>query len=237
MNIKTRVKVMKKYILTSVILLLTIGMANAQNCSTYYPFSEGTTTTITNYGKNEKVAAITQYVVTNIAQNGASEVATIQMRLSDKRGELISESNYDIVCTSDQISIDFNSMISPQMTQQFANMEYEVSGTNLNLPNVLTVGQSLEDANVHLEISVSGIPMNLDFAMTERKVSATETVTTPAGTFECDVIDYKIHMKMGMNQKGSARQWISPGVGLVKQEDYNNRGKVTSSSLLTAFQQ
>jgi hypothetical protein len=236
-SLKLENKAMKNTLLTIVFLLLSVCFVTAQNCSTFYPFSEGTSTTITTYGKNKKVAAVTQYLVTDVQSTGGSEVATMLMKMNDKRGSLIAESSYDIVCNGNQISIDFKSLISPQMTQQFANMEYEVSGTNLNLPNNLVVGQSLEDANVHLDISVSGIPMKMDVAMTERKVSATESVTTPAGTFDCFVIDYKIHMKMGMNQKGAAKQWIAEGVGLVKQEDYNNRGKVTSSSLLTALEQ
>lgn len=225
---------MKTTIITLLILLITLS-AWSQGCSKFYPFSEGTTSQITTTGKNGKVAAITNYHVSSVSQQGSAEVASMTVQMNDKRGELISESKYDMHCTGNAVSIDMNSMMSPQIFEQFKDAEMEVTGTNVVLPNDLVAGQKLPDANVHVKINLSGINMNMDVSMTDREVVGTESVTTPAGTFDCFVITYTSHLKMGVNQTGSAKQWISEGVGLVKHEDYNKRGKVTSSSLLTSF--
>jgi len=223
-----------KNILFIPVLIFTFFQGFCQStCSEFYPFTEGTTSQITTYNKKGKVAAITDFTVVSSTATSAS----MSSKLSDKRGELISESTYDILCSGNGISIDFKSMISPQITQQFNDMETEVSGTNLALPNNLEINQELPDADVHLEVNMAGIPMKMDFGMTDRKVIGKESVTTPAGTFECYVIAYAIDLKMGMRKTGSAKQWIAKGVGMVKQEDYNKKGKVTSSSLLTAFQE
>lgn len=42
-------------------------------------------------------------------------------------------------------------------------------------------------------------------------------------------------MKMGFKSTGTSKQWIAKEVGMVKQEEYNKKGKLMSSSQLTAF--
>lgn len=53
--------------------------------------------------------------------------------------------------------------------------------------------------------------------------------------FDCAVITNTSEFKMGMTKKGTAKQWFSKGVGIVKQEDYNGNGKLTSSCFLRVF--
>ena len=117
-------------------------------------------------------------------------------------------------------------------------MEYDISGTNLDLPNDLGVGQTLPDANMEMNISMSGINLTMNIITKDRTVEAEENITTPAGSFDCYVISYTSQMQMsmgGMNQVSTGKQWIAEGVGMVKNEDYNKKGKITSSSVLTAF--
>jgi hypothetical protein len=135
------------------------------------------------------------------------------------------------------ISFDFESMMNPMLFERFKDLEYDVSGKNLDLPNDLAVGQNLPDASVEMNISMSGININMNIKTTDRSVVARENITTPAGTFDCYAITYtsELKMSMGMNQTNKGKQWISEGVGMVKQEDYDEKGKVTGSSLLTKF--
>ncbi|MFT5942941.1 MAG: hypothetical protein ACI9Q4_002208, partial [Sediminicola sp.] len=35
----------------------------------------------------------------------------------------------------------------------------------------------------------------------------------------------------------SAKQWLAENIGMVKQENYNKKGKMTGGSILTAFNQ
>ncbi|WP_034259410.1 TapB family protein [Altibacter lentus] len=216
--------------------LFSMNFALAQTeCSKFYPFSEGVTSQITTYDKKGKTAAVVNYTVINVNNNGNAEVASVNSTIKDDKGALIAETTYDIICRDNMVSIDFKSMMNPQIFEQFGEMKYDISGTNIDLPNDLSVGQSLPDADMQMKIDMGGINMNMNVAMKDRKVIGKENVTTPAGTFDCFVISYTSEMKMGMNRRGTATQWIAEGVGMVKQEDYNNSGKVLSSSLLTAF--
>jgi len=42
-------------------------------------------------------------------------------------------------------------------------------------------------------------------------------------------------MKSVMNRVSTGKLWIAEGVGMVKQEDYNKKRKIVSSSILTVF--
>jgi hypothetical protein len=203
-------------------------------CSQYYPFNEGSTFQFTNYDKKGKTTGIVDYLVSNVNTLDGVEVATIASSVKDEKGEVLFESSYDITCENDQVSIDFNSLVNPQMMQQYQDFDVEVSGTNIDLPNNLSVGQELPDASMLMTINM-GIMMNFTVDITNRKVIAREDVTTSAGTFDCFVISYNSDIKMGFKRKGISKQWIAEGVGMVKQEEYNKKGKLVSSSKLTAY--
>lgn len=227
---------MIKTLIVSILLLpATLPAINAQSgCSKFYLFKEGTKAEITSYDKKGKIAGVVDYIVLNKAQTANGEVATMKSSVKDDKGKLIAETEYDLTCDGTKISIDYNSMVSPMMMEQFQNMEYDISGIDLEIPNNLSVGQELPDAEMNMKISMGGINMNLDLTITNRKVIAKEDVTTPAGTFNCFVITYDMTTKMGMAQTSNSKQWIAEGVGMVKQEDYQ-RGKLASSSVLTKF--
>jgi hypothetical protein len=225
----------KTFIISLLLLATVFPQANAQTgCSKFYPLKEGTKAELTSYDKKGKIAAVVDYTILNKTQTSEGEVATMKSSIKDDKGKLIAETEYDVTCDGTKISIDYNSMVSPMMMEQFQNMEYDISGVDLEIPNNLSVGQELPDAEMNMKISMSGINMNMDLTITNRKVIGKEDVTTPAGTFSCFVITYDMSTKMGMTQTSNSKQWIAEGVGMVKQEDYQ-RGKVSSSSVLTKF--
>lgn len=219
------------FYLAFLIFLFTISTWAQSSCGSYYPLERGTTSEITTYSKKGKIAAIT----TNTVINFTGAKATIESILKDKTNKVLTQTNFEVQCTADGVEIDIKSMLSPQLFDQFNGMETDIKGTNVKLPNTLTVGQTLPDAMMQMNINMSGIVMNMEVEMKNRKVVGTETITTPAGTFDCFVIEYTSLTKMGMSRTGKAKQWIAKNVGMVKQEDYNRNGKVTSNSLLTAF--
>ena len=219
------------YLLLSVLLGLQFSVAQ-NDCSKYYPFDEGTKFQITNYEKNDKVAGVVDYVVTSSTGNAA----TLSYEMRDDKGDIILTSQYGINCDNDGISIDFNSLAAPGMLSQYEDMEVDITGTNLILPNDLNAGQMLPDADMIMNISMSPMNMKMTVNIFNRKVEANETITTPAGTFDCAVISYDIETKMGMKIMGKAKQWLAEDVGMVQQINYNKKGKEIGKSVLTKFE-
>jgi len=220
------------------VLLAIIGASItgfSQDCSAFYPFEEGVSFQVTNYNKKGKVVAVTNHTVNSIVTSGDAATATINSVVKDKKGEVLTDGEYEIICEGNEVSIDVKSLMNPTMFDQFEGMETNISGTNVVIPSNLSIGQKLPDASMTMDIDMGGINMSMTVLMTDRTVDGEETITTPAGSFECFVINYTSNIKMGMNRTGKAKQWLAKGVGMVKQEDYNKKGKLTGTSLLTEF--
>lgn len=221
---------------TVILLLFSVFFVSysslSQNaCKAYYPFEEGVKFEITNYSKKGKKEGAVNYEVTSIENN----VAIIKTVIFDQKGKEITTTEHEIACEGNSISIDFKSMINPDMFKQYKDMEMDITGTNIELPNDLKVGQSLKDANMNMAIDMGGIKMNMSVKMINRKVDKKESVTTPAGTFECFALSYDSEMKMGMKMTFKFKEWIAEGVGVVRNESYNKNGKLMGYSELTSF--
>ena len=146
--------------------------------------------------------------------------------------------DYNFTCTGDGIRIDFNSLLPNQMMDQYKDMDVEmdVTGTDIELPNNLSVGQELADADVNVAMSISGMKMNIEAKTTNRKVVAKESITTAAGTFDCVVLTADISSKAMLAKVNlSDKLWLAKGVGIVKQETYNKKGKLESRMELASF--
>ena len=228
---------MKNILLSLIATCLISSTLVAQSgCSKYYPFSEGVVSQLSLYNAKGKQEGMVEYHVLSVSSNGTSETANMAMKLIDDKGKEISVSEYSATCSDNVVSIDFNSLMRPEMLASLGDVDAEVTGTNMDLPNNLSIGQKLPDSEMNVKINMSGIKMNMNTSITNREVLAKETITTPAGTFECYVLTQTMQMKsMATNQKSTSKTWIAEGVGVVKSEDYKKNGKLRGMSLLTAF--
>jgi hypothetical protein len=222
-----------------IVLCAALGLSYAlpaQNCGSYYPMVEGATFEYTNYNKKGKKEGVAKYKVSEVNTSGDVTDATMAIEMVDEKGKEIYKTDYKFSCTGNAVSIDYESLVPSSTLQQFEDMEMDISGTDLELPNDLSVGQELPDANVTIKVSMSGINMNTTVDMINRKVEKQESVTTPAGTFDCYVIynDNKMKAMMVKSTLGS-RVWYSEGVGMIKQESYKKNGDIMTSTVLTAF--
>lgn len=224
---------MKKYAFGFLLLLFTSNSLMAQgDCSSYYPFKADVKSEITIYDKKDKKEVVVNYTVTEVSENKA----TLTSEVYDSKGDFVLNSEYDVLCNGDGVSIDFKSMIDSKMLEQYKDMELEITGTNIDLPNHLTTGQTLPDASMDMVINSGPIKMKLFVKMMNRKVVGKEKITTPAGTFDCIILTYDTELKMGMKKTINHKQWLAKGVGMVKSEDYNKSGKRINKSILTKFE-
>ena len=228
---------MKTNLLLVLFFLIGILSLTAQdNCSKFYPMTEGVSMEYTNYNKKGKVEGISSYKVTETNTVGNTTNATMAINLKDEKGKEIYSTDYKLSCTGNMVTLDYESLLPSDMMNQYGDMDIEISGNDIEIPNDLSVGQNLNDANVTMKIGMSGINMNIAVDMLNRKVEKKESVTTPAGTYNCYVVYSENQSKMMMaNQVYPSRVWLAEGVGMVKQETYKKNGDLMSSTLLTAY--
>ncbi len=229
---------MKKIIIPFLAFLISgFQFINAQDsCSKYYPMVEGSSFQYTMTNKKGKTEGVTDYTITNVSSDGDATTATFEFKFTDEKGKEIFNSDYNISCSGDGIKIDYNSILPSEMMAQYEEMglEMDVTGTDIEIPNDLNVGETLEDANVSVSMSMSGIKMNISVDQTNRKVEKIESITTPAGTFDCYLITETTTSKtMGAKQEMNNKMWLAEGVGMVKQESYKKNGDLMSRMELT----
>jgi len=228
---------MKRYFLLLLLAVFAAPHSQAQStCSTYYPLVDGANLQYTNYNKKGKEEGQMNYTVTNVSSNGDNVTATMMLEMVDRKGNTYT-SDYEIACDGNVVKIDFKSLMNDQMLSQMGDVEMDISGTDVELPNNLSVGQELPDANMQLKMKMGGaINMNTNVETINRKVEKQESVTTPAGSFECYVLYSETKTKMMMaNSTFPSRTWLAEGVGVVKQESYNKKGKLIGSMVLTQY--
>ncbi|APA63664.1 TapB family protein [Maribacter sp. 1_2014MBL_MicDiv] len=227
---------MKTKLLFTLAFLTCITTSMAQdNCSKFYPMNEGVSMEYTNYNKKGKVEGVSSYKVVEAINNGNVTNATMAIDLKDNKGKDAYSTTYNLTCTGNMVTLDYESLLPSEMMEQYGDMDIEISGNDIEIPNDLSVGQKLNDANVAMKISMSGINMNMTVDMTNRNVEKKESISTPAGTYDCYVLYSENRSKMMMaNQVYPSRVWLAEGVGMVKQETYKKNGDLMSSTLLTA---
>jgi hypothetical protein len=101
-------------------------------------------------------------------------------------------------------------------------------------PSGLSAGQTLDDASITISAGTGGVTiMNLTVKIINRKVVGPETVTVPAGTFDCFKITYDMETKMMFKINTSVAEYINMGAGNVKTETFDKKGKLIGSTVLT----
>lgn len=227
--------------LRTLVLLLVFnlpGTSFAQMCNDFFPLKEGLRMEYTLYDKKGKVEGAQWQEFRNVKETANGTEVEVHMGFMDDKGKNPYEMSYTMTCDGDVVRIDFKSLLSTQMMEQYGEMEAEITGTDIEWPTQMQSGMELPDAGVIMKVNMGAMNMKMEVEMTNRKVEKKETITVPAGTFDCYVIYSDNRSKMMMVDKNFPnRTWISEGVGTVKTESYNGKGKLLNSMVLSAYKE
>lgn len=229
-------KMMKFRILFVLLSVLIAGSSFAQDCSTFFPFKEEAYMEYTTFNKKGKVENITENTVKVINEEDGEVQAVVGTVLKDKKGKETYSGTYEVFCKDGKLMMDMNSMFNPAMQESFSGYEVTIEGDALTFPSDIEVGQDLPDASSEITTATSGIAIaTLTLNITDRKVEDKVTVSTDAGTFECYKISQTSNIKMMISRSYSTIEYFTEGVGMVRSETYDQRGKLQSYMELTAF--
>lgn len=207
------------------------------DCNTLLFFKEGTATTMTSYNDDGKVTGTTKTIYTKVSKTPLGVSVTASQENFDKKGKSATKSDYTLKCEKGNLIIDMKMMMPNQQAEAYKDMEVTMDGSNLEFPGEMTVGSTLKDAEVKFTVKTKDgmvMPMsNLSVKITNRKIEAKESVTTPAGTFECYKITENTETKTMFSIKMKNTTWFSQEAGTVKTESYKENGKFVGKSELT----
>ena len=131
--------------------------------------------------------------------------------------------------------MDFKSLTSEAQEKQYewARRKGWTSYDYLEYPPQLSVGEHLKDGKFHNDRNNGQGVQLVDMNLTERKVEGKESITTPAGTWDCFKITYKSKitvktMGIGMPFNIEGTEWFAPRFGIVKTESKNGGTAITA---------
>jgi hypothetical protein len=221
-----------------IIFLLSLFMQDvlAQCKNPYFKVKSGTVMVMESYNRKDKLDSKSTTEVINFTEIDDGFAATLAYKIIDKKDKTIAEGEYEMTCKDNVVKLDMSGFLPAENMQAFKDMEIDVTMNQLEYPANLSPGQMLNDASIEIATKNGPIPMKLIFDITDRKVEGNETITTPAGTFDCSKITYNSHSKMMMaNMNFTNVEYLSKEAGAVKTETYRSNGKLIGYTLLTEY--
>jgi len=221
-------------LLTTLSLLLICGNLFSQDCSTYYYLQNNKTIEMTISNKNGKEAGKMTYTVSDSKKSGSTVTATINSEFVDTKGKTITKGTNNVKCENGLMQMDMKVFIPAAQQEQMKSGTANASDVFLEYPANMNVGDQLKDGQLNMDYeSAGGLKSSIEISITERKVEGKESVTTPAGTWQC----YKITSKnkitsriagIGIPITMTVTEWFAPGFGVVKTESKTGKTEITS---------
>jgi hypothetical protein len=236
---------MKNSLIILAIFLFLFSKMQAQDCSGFYPLVKGKSYELQNFSGKDKKTGRNVFTVKEVSQTGKKTEAQMSSQVFDEKDKTISNSEYKVICEKDAIFVDMRSMMNnSQQNQMYKDMDVKTEGKFLETPSKLQIGQKLPDGEMQMVMAdkKSGASkFVITLTNTNRTVEGKETVTVPAGTFECFKIKYQSTMQtkmveISMNMpkfEFNVIEYVAPGKGIIKTETYNKNGKLIGYSVLS----
>ncbi len=212
------------------------------NNEPYYALKKGAVITYTVYDGKGKVQGYNKSEVIDITRNKNNVNAVVKGTQIDAKGKVHSGGTVSLRAKNGNFHVDLLSIIPPKGLQG-VDFDANMSGNDMVIPSKLKPGQTLPDANATFKMNMKSgggmleIPP-LTFHIFNRRAVQAESVDTHMGKFVCFKIvqtveaDYPL---IGVQQATSI-VWIGKGIGVVKSEYYDAKGKLISRMLLTGIE-
>lgn len=223
--------------IAGIIMLPGFAITNAQDCRLFFPEKVGAMREMKFYDAKNKLGAISRQEILDKEVSGKDVKVKVKATNYNSDEEEVYTSELLLVCEDGIFKLDMQSLLDPATMAAYKDMKIEVTADNLVYPNNMKVGDNLPDGNMKVVVKSEQLTLiTITLAVSNRKVDAIEDIKTEAGTFSCFKLSYDINSKFGfINKSGSVVEHISEGVGIVRSESFNKKGKTEGHSILTAL--
>lgn len=212
------------------------------NGEPYYALKKGAKITYTFYDGKEKITGYGKQEILEITRTKNSINATVFGTRTNRKGKVEGSATVTLRYKNGNFHVDLLNMLSPKGMENF-EIDARMSGREMLIPSKLTPGQILPEAEAVFEMKVKSGDSPIDmppitFRVFNRRAVRAEEVDTPVGKFVC----FKIVQTMEADYPIVGKQlttnitWIGKGMGVVKTESYDKKGKLQSRMLLTGLE-
>lgn len=205
----------------------------------YHALKKGTKIVYTYYDGKGHVTGYSNQEILKITHAQNSVEAVVSGTQTDRKGKIQSSGTVSLRYKNGNFHVDLLDIMQPQQMQAI-DTEVEASGRDMIIPGKLSPGQALPDAQTTFKMKVKtggtafDLP-SLTFRVFNRRAVQAESVETPMGTFSCFKITQTVEADYPLigKQLFTSITWIGKGIGVIKTETYDKKGKLQSRMLLT----
>ena len=222
---------MKKIILLLAAILMITASLSAQEI--FFSTKEGQKLTYASMDDKGKVNSYSQQTISKVTGSGKNISIAYIIQMLDNNQKPISntpEATYTINIVDNVMELDIKSL-APPGTEGVA----VITGDKIRIPAKLKPGDKLEDVKMTITISM-GIKLVTDILINQRECLAIEEVTVPAGKFKCNKLSETNSVTTMKNTTVTKNiTWYAPGIGMIKLETYDSKGKLLASNVLQSI--
>jgi hypothetical protein len=211
------------------VLMATTASGFGQGCADFYYLQNNKTVVMGIFNKKNKLTGEVTYKMSGVKTGGGVTSSVVNSEMRDEKGKLISSAVTKMQCKAGVLMCDMSLLIPAAQMEQLKSIESSAA-VFLDYPGAMRPGDLLPDGN----FTVNGQNnIALQVTITERKVEAKESVTTPAGSWECMRITSKQKLTTRISGIGipitvSLTEWFAPNMGVVKTESKMGKTEITA---------
>lgn len=224
-------------------LFLTAALGWAQDCAQFYAMKQGTKVTMAHYDAKNKLGGYTKSEVISVTGSSNDMTAKMHSTNTNAKGKVDSEFDFDVNCKEGVLFMNVRTLLSGEFSEnidKLKGMEMTMESEDMVAPFGAQPGSTLPEGHLKITMTAGGMQMGTtEFRVYDRKVIAIESITTPAGTFNCVKMEERIEMtqKMGFTLRLAGRNvsWSAPEAGLVKSESFKETGEPSGTTVLESI--
>ena len=198
----------------------------------FFATKAGMVLTYTNNDAKGNTTGYTVLTIKDVKGSGKNMTVTYAGTGLDSNRKPVkgAEMTYQVVIKDGVAVMDINQLIPAEIKDKGIKMD--AKGTPVEYPSDLKIGQSLKPSEITMTMDIGGRKVDT-VIRSVGKCLAIEDVKVPAGTFKCHKITQTATTTvMGTTNVSTSIEWLAPGIGQVKNEHYDDKNKLISSSVL-----
>lgn len=213
------------------ILCLLLNRLVAQNCASFTVLQNNKTITWGNFTKRGDANGSIIFKTSNINQKASAITATVKAEVFDKRHKSINSTVNYVKCENGVLMMDLRFYLPQQQSEQFNRAGAQSKNVYLEYPANMKTGDQLKDGSFDITLDNNGLKQKMDMLISNRVVTGTDNVVTPAGEWNCFVITYQVKINIQTGPIAipllfEATEWFSPLFGIVKTENKTGYSQV-----------
>lgn len=206
----------------------------------FFPSKKGTVLEYKNYDNKDRETGMTRYTITEVNKSGDDMDITYLIESMDKDKKIQFEEEITVSYKNKKLHLDMTSVFKQSILKEKGEIpkQLEFSGNDIITPSNLNIGDTLPDANVNMAVKKGILNIKIAINITDRRVEALENISVSAGSFEAYKISSIFSAKASIiNRSSTSNEWLAKGIGTIKSEKYDKKGRLESYTELVSIKE